>query len=280
MALIDRPGTFRGNIVESSFGTTKNGYPQFVAKFQATQMYDQETKQWLDWSQYEETEITGYLVLAGKDGNFGKNAEQLMKALGWSGTSFSELDEADYSKTLVQFRVAMDNYNGKPTLKVVWVDNANAEPGSSLKKMDKSEVKALDAKFAKAFKALTGGAKPKSVPVGKPADPTPSVGSGTTSPATTPTTKTLKPPATKKAESKVKKSSGTTVAAMLNLPATCTEQEAWDQITANVSKEFPEAQVEEAWLRTVEDLGGPEAITDWTMVRDAILEIMADNPIL
>jgi len=280
MALIDRPGTFRGYITEQAIGESKNGHTQLEAKFTATQMYDQETKQWLDWSHYDETEIKGYLYLASKNQEWYKTAEQLMKALGWSGTSFSELDETDYSKTLVQFRVAMDNYNGKPTLKVVWVDNANAEPGSSLKKMDKNAVKALDAKFAKAFKALTGGAKPKSVPVGKPADPTPSVGSGTTSPATTPTTKTLKPPAAKKAESKVKKSSETTVAAMLNLPATCTEQEAWDQITANVSKEFPEAQVEEAWLRTVEDLGGPEAITDWTMVRDAILEIMADNPIL
>lgn len=282
MGLIDRAGTFRGNIIESSFGLTKNGFPQFIAKFRASEMYDPETAQWLDWSQYDETEKTGYFVLAGQDGNLGRNAEQLQKALGWSGASFEELDSTDYSSTVVQFRIKNEVYNNKPDLKVCWIDHADADPSTSLKTMDKTEIKALDAKFAKALKAFSGGNKPKAVPSGKPkpptvkADPTP-----TTSTSQAPTDT---PPETKKGKPKGK---GAPTASgpqpfdldnepvESNLPATAADaDDAWAQVEANVGKDTPPAQVEETWLKVVEDMGGPEAIENWADVRDIVLETL------
>lgn len=271
MNQIDRVGTFRGNIVESSFCLTKNGFPQFVARFQADELYDSETEQWMNWSKYDEVEITGYFVLAGKDGNLSKNAEQLQKAVGWSGTSFAELDDADYSETKVQFRVKMDTYNNAPVLKVCWIDHADADPSTTLKKMDRAEIKTLDAKFAKALKAFAGGAKPKAVPAGKPATP-----------------KVEKPKTAPKAEKaktapKVEEAAAPVgIAAHLNLPAACANaDEAWAQVEKHVSKEFPEEQVVETWLKVVEDLGGPDAIEKdnaWANVRDIVLETMSDDP--
>lgn len=277
MGQIDRVGSFRGHIVEKSIDVTKNNYPQAVIRFNAVEMYDDETKQWLDWSKYDETEITAYLVLAGKDGNLGKNYEQLKKATGWSGESFDEFEETDYSKVLVQFRVKLDSYNGKTSLKVAWVDHADADPSNALRKMDKAELKALDAKWAKVLKTASGGAKPKAVPAGKPKPPAPPVAQA---PAPEPeTTVPVDPDPTPDSEAV---SAPSVIATHLGLPTTCTSDEAWKQVNEHYSKtEFTPAQVEEAWLRTIEDLGGNAAVEEdhaWANVRDIVLETMSDNP--
>lgn len=282
MSQIDRAGTFRGHLTSQAIGLSKNGHVQLEVSVVATELYDQETQQWLDWSQYEETELHGYLYLVSNKNEPYKTAEQLKKALGWSGADFSELDETDYSGIAIQFRVQMDTYEGKISPKIAWVDHADAEPGSSIKKLDKAEIKALDAKFAKALKMLSGGAKPKSVPAGKPtapkvsSDPTPSA-TESTAPATT------KAPAKGKAAPKPDAGEAPSgIAAHLSLPETCSDaDEAWAQVEQHVSKEFPAAQVEETWLKTVEDLGGPDAIEEekaWASVRNIVLEMMTDNP--
>jgi hypothetical protein len=308
MSQIDRAGTFKGHITESSFSTTKNGFPQFVARFQADEMFvpgeNGEPGAWADWSKYEEREMVGYFVLAGKDGNLGKNAEQLQKSLGWSGTSFEELDATDYSEIIVQFRVKNDTYNNQLTLKVCWIDHADADPSTSLRKMDKTEIKSLDAKFSKALKAFSGGAKPKVVPAGKPVtpkvtvDPTPSP-SGTPTPTPSPipapsaSTKAVKPKANKPTAPKAdptttvpvggpkpsdldQESAPTTEQG--GLPAVCfNADEAWAQVEANVDPSVPKGQVEETWLKAVEDLGGPDAIEKdggWAGIRDIVLETL------
>lgn len=297
MSAIDRAGTFRGHMVSQAIGLSKGGHIQLEVDLVATEYYDQESQQWLDWSKYEETQLHGYLYLVSKDNEPYKSAEQLKKALGWSGETFDELDETDYSGTVIQFRVKMEAYNNKMQAKLDWVDHADATPGSSVKKLDKAEIKALDAKFSKALKALSGGAKAKAVPAGKPsapkaaakADPTPPESNGTTSPATTPTTEPAKgkrgrPAAAPKAVPAPAPTSGPAPFDLdkepVNgaLPSACANaDEAWEQVEANVDKSVPPAQIEETWLKAVEDMGGPEAIeaeSNWAGVRDIVLEIL------
>ena len=280
MGQIDREGTFRGHIIDKSFGMSKGGFPQFVARLQAAEMYDPETEQWLDWSKYDETEMVGYFILVGKDGNMTFNAEKLQKAVGWSGGSFSELEQADYSDMLVQFRVGYGKGEFADRLGVNSIDHADADPSNSLKKLDPAEIKALDAKFAAALKKFSGGPKPKTVPAGKPEPPK------ATKPAK-PAAPKSKPPAAPKAEPEKPaeadaeaKAGG--IAAHLGLPATCANaDEAWAQVEQHVGKELPTAHIEEAWLKAVEDLGGEDAVEKegiWANVRDIVLETMAEDP--
>lgn len=265
MAQIDREGTFRGRVISQTIGISKSGHVQLEVNLLASELYDPETEQWIDWSKYEETELHGYLYLVSKDNEPYKTAEQLKKALGWDGTDFDFLDDTDFSQITIQFRVQMETYEGKLRPKIAWVDHADAQPGASIKKLDKAEIKALDAKFAKALKALSGGAKPKSVPAGKPE---------------TPKAVKSKPPAAPKVEKKKPEASG--IADHLNLPETCANaDEAWAQVEQHIGKELPAAHVEEAWLKAVEDLGGAEAVEAegmWASVRDIILETMAEDP--
>jgi hypothetical protein len=292
MGQIDRVGTFRGYILDKSLDSTKNGFPQAILRLQAAEMYDPETKQWLDWSKYDETEITAYLVLNDKAGERNRNFEQLMKALGWSGTSSAEFEEADYSKIAIQFKVKLDTYNGKTRLQVSWIDHADADPSGSLRHLDAQGLKALEAKWPKLFKPTTGA--PKAVPTSKPsAPPVVAAAPAVVAPAPTPLPTDV---AVKQAEAAApavdpdptpdsEAVPNTGIAAHLNLPATCANaQEAYDHVIANYSKtEFTEAQVQEAWLRTVEDLGGEAGVEQdhaWANVRDIVLETMTDNPTL
>ena len=84
---IDREGSFKGWILASGCGINEdNGNIQFVAKLQAVEEYDFESAAFVDITNTEEVEITGYFTIYGKDTNhpvfFGK---QLKNALGWNG---------------------------------------------------------------------------------------------------------------------------------------------------------------------------------------------------
>ncbi len=152
MTLIDRAATFRGNIVDHAVSLTKNEYPQFVVQLVANEIWDEEENVWVDWTPYEEREITGYLCLFGSKGEVELNMRQVKAVTGWNGNSFQELNDADLSKVALQFRIEPNTYNEKTTLQVNWIDVADATPGRSVRKLDASELKQLDAKYSQFLK--------------------------------------------------------------------------------------------------------------------------------
>ena len=119
--LIDRPGTFRGKLLDWGVSESRGGFPQFVARFAALEYWDEEANQYMPWAEYGQ-EMQGYFVLYGKDekGAWKEllNAKQIKEALGWDGLSFESLANGDYSETLVLFRVEDSEYNGNRSLKV------------------------------------------------------------------------------------------------------------------------------------------------------------------
>jgi len=165
---IDREGTFIGYAMQSGVGETKaNKFPQFVAKLQAVQEYDFESPAFIDITDVEEVEITGYFVLFDKDGKPTLNAKQIKKAYPeWSG-SIKELNEGDYSEFPVQFRVEENEYKGKKSMQVSWIDAVDAVPGGNVGKMDDAGINAIEAKYASAIRELQGGDKPKAIPLAK-----------------------------------------------------------------------------------------------------------------
>ena len=302
MSLIDRTGTFRGYVTDSCVTVTRNGFPQFEARLHAIELYDEENEQWIDWSEYDENELTAYLTLFGGNGNPTLSAEQLQKALGWDGASLASLDEADYSKTMMQFRVDENTYEGKTTLRVQWVDHADAEPGKTIRRLDANEIKGLDAKYAAALRKLSGGVKPKKVD--KPKPPTPvedkiepaDANSVEDAKAAAKAKYDEKKARAEKAEAKAVKSkkppipgkkkaeptaSGLTVAEKLELPPTCSMDDAWEAVNEHASKLMTPQQISEAWLEVIENFGGEDAVNDmdgaWANVRNVVIEKTCDD---
>ena len=257
MSSITKTGTYRGIILDTGIATTKNGFPQWVAQLQAAEFYDEETHQWVDWTSYEEKDITLYAVLFGGESKPTLVYGQLQKVLGWSGISFSELAAMDCSQIKLQFRVDTNLYEGVTSLRVNWIDVYDAEPGRTVQKLDPDKVKELDAKYANALRQASGGPKPKKVePVVPVSIPAPAKVKNKKVKSITPSIPEHAPP------------QDTDV---------CTKEDAWNSAYEVKPELMTDNQISEIWLKTIETMDGEKAIADWSKVRDAVIEQIKDE---
>ncbi len=260
--IIYREGTFKAKNINHGVSTTKNGYPQFVAKFSAIEIWDEEEGVWVDWSEYDQ-QITGYSVLFGGKGET-LTCQQLKKALGWDGQSFTTLDSGDYSDVIVQIRVEEQTYEDKTSLQIAWIDEETAAPGTSVKKLDKAGLSALDAQYAKLLKAGGKKAAPATAPK-KTTKPTiPGTGKNVTKKSNVPDTPvedddkdvTGSPP-----EDEVESTSKTEIKPM-------TKDEAWEAILEIVpganDDEKVVVDISREWTHAVKEIGQGKKTKDMT----------------
>lgn len=170
---IDTPGVYRFKITESKIGLTKKSeYPQWIVRCQALEKYIDEPDHmahygleapgWVDWSAYNE-EIVGYLVLFNSSDSFDEdsalaNYEQACKATGWAGDSFDSLE--DVVDSVILGRVEEEEYQGRASLKLNWVDHRDAPPQRELRGLDQDKLTALNAKLKMGAKKPATPAKP------------------------------------------------------------------------------------------------------------------------
>lgn len=268
---IDREGTFKCLIPEHSVNTSTNGHPQFVGQFLAIEMWDEDSEIWQPWD-YEQ-ELVGYFVLFSKDGTATLNASQVMEALGWDGKSLCELDETDYSEKVVQIRVELNEYKGKTSLQVSWLDAEDAIPGVKVKKMDRDALKSLDSQFNSALKLL-GGRTPAKAPTQASATPPKA-----TPPTTAPSVETAAHTAAIASKTESKKRRGRppkNTTPPTPAEGSCTQIEAWESSVTWVGESFPEEKLSEVWLQTVIEIVGEKTpddkITDaqWYTIKEAV----------
>ena len=167
MSKIREEGTYRGSVISSAVGLTKNDYPQLIAEFQAEEKFEpnETSGEWIPCEEPFET-LTAYLVLVDRTGAMTKNAEQVQSSMNWSGKSFAELNDADYSDTRVQFRVETNEFPaGVFKLQVSWLDPYDADPNRGIKKLDKAAVKNLNSKYGAALRAFGKKASTKAAAV-------------------------------------------------------------------------------------------------------------------
>lgn len=243
--LIDRAGLWLAKIRDFAVSTTsKQKLPQFVVDFQITHKYNDETEQWDDWTQYDETYTAlGYFVLVHENaaGEIVKcfTYDHLIDALGWDGESYASLATGNWKGKVVQIRTLEDEYNGQIRYKVQYIAAEGAEVG--LRKLSADAVAALDAKFSVAGRTK---AKPAKAPA-KKAKPK-------TAPKVTP-----------KAEKPV---------------AACTEDEAYGAcVAANGAlgeKASPDEIVNDYWIGAIQEIAkDTDAVTpeEWAKIRDDVL---------
>jgi len=333
---IDVENTFIGYIMQSGVSETKaNKFPQFVCKLQAVQAYDPESQAFVDYTNVPECEATGYFVLFDKDAKATLNAKQIKKALpDWNG-SIKSLNEDDFSAVPVQFRTEENEYKGKKSIQVSWIDNVDAVPGGTVGKMDDAGVSAIEAKYANAIRELNGGDKPAAIPTAKKvaakrtaAPVVPKVSKPTsenlasakelakaaveeqkeraaaaewaalspaekkaatakkaaetkvtkrTPPAVPKINKPTTPPVAE--ESPVEEGSAEQMVEALDLPATCTKDQAWEACETNAHPDKVET-LAEVWTEVVKDLGYEVAVdqnNDWPEVRTRVLQRVIDG---
>lgn len=303
MAKLDTAGTYRGEIVEAGLGVTKNGFPQFVGRFKATEKFveelselqhfheqgvvearDEEGKtfdpQWVDWSAFDEY-ITGFLVLFNNDEEFSEdtklmNYDQLQTALGWGGTEFESLNDDTHVGKTVLFRVEEDEYNGQTQLKVNWIDDPEASPTRELRKLDDDKLKGLQSKLKMGGKKQAAKSAKAAKPAGKPSGgkqtKTSSDDSGGGS--DTPTSKSNSGPPKKsppkkdpepeqQEEQQQEEEEQTESSESTSLPSAISQDTAWEFVCENKG-DNSDSDVEDAWIAACNEVGEDKDEDDFT----------------
>lgn len=295
MKIMDQEGTWRGTVAEAAVSQTKKGFPQYVVRLDATQKYvDSSTEMehygltepgWVDVSDWGES-ITGYLVLCNEDKKL-LNYEQVMKAFGWDGKSFSGLNGLNVEGREVLFRTENNEYEGNTRLQVNWVDDKDAPVNRELQRLDDAKLSDLDAKF----KGLIGGGD---TPPAKPAAAKPKAGKAASKPEETAPESAAKPgkakakagkapPTASKppkasapplSEDDIPFDAGTLFESVPETPADA-QVAVWEAVNS-VKGETADSEVGNAWIEACREVGGDRSEdtftrTDWIAIGNHVI---------
>jgi len=260
---IENPGTYIGTIIESGIATTKNSFPQWVARLKATKRYidvpadityfqgqgllADGQPDFVDYTPYDE-EILAYVVLYDKNEKQTLSNEQLSKATGWITPDFDGLSQLVGKD--IQFRVEFRTYTspeGKTTEgnQVTWIDPVGTNPARILKTLDADAIKALTAKY--------GGVK-KPVAVAKPASSAATPPKPTPAPASAPAAPKAGRP--KKGPPAVVSPPATIQIVASSISSTETNLDgAWEAVN-NAKGDVADSDMEQAWVRAMAEVGG------------------------
>jgi hypothetical protein len=166
-------GTFRGRIIEYGVQESSDTASQSMGvaiKCAIDEAYNFDAQAWEDWRSYE-CECYGYVNLVKKDGTPNdKSAENFCKCSGWNG-SISDLAVGEFKPEPIQFSTKGEEYKGKTSFKVSFINPYDSTPGGGIKSVDESKAKQLQAKYGSQFRALAGAAKKSAPAGGKPPAP-------------------------------------------------------------------------------------------------------------
>lgn len=166
---VDRSGVFKVISTEHGLGQTrKAGYPQYNVQTEVTAHYDDDTEQWVDYTEYE-MEIGVRQCLFGMVGKQGTKElgttlsyDQVCKVFKWDGADLQVLADIEPG---VEFQVTLkDNdpeYADKNPFQVDWIDDFDADPKQKIAKCTKEEITGLNAKYAALLKKKATPAAPK-----------------------------------------------------------------------------------------------------------------------
>ena len=283
--LIDRTGTFRCQATEWTVSKSSGGYPQLVARLYMTEYYDQQEKEWVDFSEFQ-MEITAYWTLYGKIKGTDKmgptlNCQQVMKVFGWDGKSFATLAAGDYTGLHFQVRIDENTYpEAKVPYQVGWLDESDTDPNRQLKKLNVEELKSLDAEFASLLKPT-----PKAVSAVKapPKMPTKTVAKPVVEIPETPPETTEQRKAKMAAKSARLRAEAKKPAPPMHPPvpgqidSDCTKQLAWETVVELRDPAKTDEELRASWTTAISEIVGPDTPDDkitgnqWHEIKERVL---------
>jgi len=183
---MDQEGNFRIQIMEYELKKSQKGATgiAITAKVLARWLLPSEKNPngiWEPWEEYD-VEVDGTLWIIGTTEKGEKinqrQAEAIMQSCGWNG-SLDDVYNQKWKPTPCQCTVQENEYNGKTTYRINWVNTFDAVPGGGLDKVNANDIKSLTARYRSSLKALAGNVQRNAEPpaTDKPTDPPPSAAS-------------------------------------------------------------------------------------------------------
>lgn len=171
MALPSQPGRYIARPRDWTVKDEGPGKPvTFVCSYDLLQFFHDGS-----WVQVSDLGITGYHYVIKKDGTGNEmTIKALRDSLGWYG-NISALANTNWSDAEVQLTLKQEEYQGKPQIKVGFINPRDYVPGV-VEHSDPQTIQSLDAKYGSMLRAMgqTGNPPAKSSNgAAKPAAPTP-----------------------------------------------------------------------------------------------------------
>lgn len=174
-------GRYIARPVEWTVKESNNHLPQFVCKFDL--LHKETAEGWADVSQ-DQMSIFGYFNLVYlRDGQQVLNeisVKSLVDAFGWDGSSLADLANNNWSRQEVQVVLEWDNYGGKDSLKLKYLNQRDYEGG--MKKAAPEEVQSIESKYGSLLRATAKKNGALSSSNGYPPRTTPAASRSTTPP--------------------------------------------------------------------------------------------------
>lgn len=184
---VDREGDFQVEAKDYMLAESASGSVNLSMVFRILNVWDEESQTWSDWTKDEagnrmEIVVSGLINLIKKkteDGKSGgineRQCDSLIEYCGWNG-SMTSLADKSWKPTNCQVKVTEEEYRGKKSYKVAWVNAFDSVPGGAGRGLTAASAEAaqrLQDQWGASLRALAGKAKDKvQRPAGKPAPPT------------------------------------------------------------------------------------------------------------
>jgi hypothetical protein len=176
---LDREGHFQVRCKDYTLAEFESGAVSLNMTCQVLAAWDAETESWTSWAEYEEVEVEGAISLIKKknpDGTAGglneKQIDSLCENCGWNA-NMGELVAKSWKPNDFQAHVKKDEYKGRVSYKIAWINPLEATPGGNgLTPMATEAAQRLQDHFGPQLRALAAKAKEKQQkPAGKPTLP-------------------------------------------------------------------------------------------------------------
>jgi len=168
--LVDRAGTFRGEIVEYGMLQAESGATAVKIFARLDEYWDED--QWVDWKKYE-MQAHGNLWIIKKDGSRNqRQVEALCRHAGWDGDPY--FAQGRWEPSPCQFTITEEppnDYHEDTRYSIAWLNAWERTPGAQ-GNMSEDALKALANQHGAALRAIAGNVRRNApAPEGKPPAP-------------------------------------------------------------------------------------------------------------
>ena len=174
---VDREGVFKARFKSWSMLKSKSTQSQAIKyHFEIISQWSDSDSTWVAWPEGFHSEKAAWVI--GKNNTLNDKAVSAMAELGLWPESFAatELEPPVEMRRPFIVTIEKSEYNGYTNFDISWINPDAAAPrkgkgGGGATPPDPDSLKALDAQFGSAVRALTGGATPAAAPPAAPVVP-------------------------------------------------------------------------------------------------------------
>ena len=148
MNSIDREGIFRANVTAWTLKTNEKT-ESIAVNVTGTIVSQWDNDEWMDWSGYEDHEVSGDWYIIGKGGNVNQTGiDQLVRSMGWDGNIDSL--GGPPPNVVVQITVKADEWRGQVRFRGEWMNPGDYQITGAA---DPETVAAVQTKYGSLLRA-------------------------------------------------------------------------------------------------------------------------------